>query len=61
MDLGWSYHVPQRKEYFETLKLELGGVVLLGDHKACKVYGIGIMILKMVDDCESIYTIWDMF
>lgn len=41
-----------KKEYFETLKLEQGGIVLLGENKACKVHGIGMIKLKMFDDHE---------
>lgn len=41
-----------RKEYFETLKLEQGGVVTIGDNKDCKVHGIGKVKHKMFDDRE---------
>ncbi|MCI25391.1 hypothetical protein A2U01_0046582, partial [Trifolium medium] len=37
MNSGCSYHMCSKKEYFETLVLLKGGVVHLGDGKACKV------------------------
>lgn len=53
---GWvissccSYHMCPRKEYFKTLKLEQGRIVLLGDNKACKVHVIGtVRIIKFKD------------
>lgn len=52
MDSCLAYHMCLRKEYFKSLKLTWGGIVLLGDDKACKVHGIGIVILKMFDDHE---------
>ncbi|MCI56357.1 hypothetical protein A2U01_0077608, partial [Trifolium medium] len=39
-----------RKEYFETLERIEGGVVRLGNNKACKVQGTGRIRLKMFDD-----------
>ncbi|CAJ2674023.1 unnamed protein product [Trifolium pratense] len=50
MDSGCSYHICPRKEYFETLELKEGGVVRLGNNKACKVQGMGTIRLKMYDD-----------
>src|SRR4030065_2125670 len=47
LDSGCSYHICPRKEYFETLKLVEGGVVRLGNNKACKIQGIGNIRLKM--------------
>ena len=41
-----------RKEYFETLALKEGGVVRLGNKKACKVQGMGNVRLKMFDGRE---------
>ena len=52
IDSGCSYHMCPRIEYFETLKMVQGGVVRLGDNKACKVHGIGTVRLKMFDDRE---------
>lgn len=49
MDSGCSYHMCPRKEYFETLALKEGGVVRLGNNKACKVQGKGNVRLKMFD------------
>ncbi|MCI64392.1 hypothetical protein A2U01_0085650, partial [Trifolium medium] len=36
MDSGCSYHMCSKNEYFGTLELVEGGVVHLGDGKACK-------------------------
>ena len=36
LDSRCSYHMCPRKEYFETLALKEGGVVRLGNNKACK-------------------------
>lgn len=52
IDSSCSYHMCQRKEYFETLKLEQGGIVILGDNKSCKVHGISTPRLKTFDDRE---------
>ena len=49
---GCSYHMFPRKEYFETLALKEGGVVRLGNNKACKVQGMGTVRLKMFDGRE---------
>lgn len=38
-------HVPKEK-YFETLNLGYDGVVCLGNYRACKVYGVGMVKLK---------------
>ena len=50
LDSGCSYHICPRKEYFETLELKEGGVVRLGNNKACKIQGMGTIRLKMFDD-----------
>jgi len=50
LDSGCSYHICLRKEYFERLELKEGGVVFLGNNKACKIQGMGIIRLKMFDD-----------
>ena len=52
IDSGFSYHMCPRIEYFEILKMVQGGIVRLGDNKACKVHGIGIVKFKMFDDHE---------
>lgn len=52
LDSGCSYHMCPRKEYFETLALKEGGVVRLGNNKACKVQGMGTVRLKMFDGRE---------
>jgi len=54
LDLGCSYHMCPRKEYFETLALKEGGVVRLGNNKSCKVQGMGTVCLKMFDSRESL-------
>lgn len=50
MDSGCTYHMCPVKEFFETLELREGGVVLLGKDKACKVQHKGSIRLKMFDD-----------
>lgn len=55
MNLGCYYQICLRKDYFETLKLEQNGVVILGENKACKVHHIGTIILKMFDDYNVRY------
>jgi len=50
LDSGCSYHICPRKEYFETLELKEGGVVCLGNNKACRIQGMGTIHLKMFDD-----------
>jgi len=37
LDSGCSYHICPRKKYFEALELKEGGVVRLGNNKACKI------------------------
>jgi len=50
LNSGCSYHICPRKKYFETLELKEGGVVRLGNNKACKIQGMGTIHLKMFDD-----------
>ena len=50
LDSRCSYHICPIKEYFETLDLKEGGVVRLGNNKACKIKGMGTIRLKMFDD-----------
>jgi len=38
------------KDYFEDLEQKEYGTVLLGNDKACKVHGIGIVRLRMFDN-----------
>lgn len=52
MDLGYSYSMSLKKEYFEVLWLKLGGVIRLSNNKTCKVYGIVTVRLKMFDNCN---------
>lgn len=52
MDSRCSHHKCQIKEYFETLELKGGSVVLISNIKTCKVYGIMKARHKMFDTCE---------
>ncbi|MCI68218.1 hypothetical protein A2U01_0089477, partial [Trifolium medium] len=40
-----------KKEYFEALELVEGGIVHLGDGKACKVRGVVSVCLRRFDNC----------
>lgn len=55
MDSSFSYQMYPKKIILETLKMDQGGVVLLGDNNSCKVYGIGTMRLKMFDNHEFLF------
>jgi len=50
LDSGCSYHICPRKEYIQTMELKEGGVVRLGNNKACKIQGMGTIRLKIFDD-----------
>lgn len=41
-----------RKSNFKSLELKEGGMVLLGNNKACKVKGMGTIRLKLFDNHE---------
>ena len=43
MDSGCTYHMCPVKDYFEDLEQKEHGTILLGNNKACKVHGIGIV------------------
>ncbi|RDX64245.1 putative mitochondrial protein, partial [Mucuna pruriens] len=47
MDSSCTLHMCPRKDYFESLNLKEGGVVLLGNNKPCKVQGMGSIRLNM--------------
>jgi hypothetical protein len=50
MDSGCSYHMCPNKDYFESLELKHGGLVLLGDDQPCIVQGIGTVRLRMYNN-----------
>lgn len=54
MDSGCTFHMCLRKEYFETIDLKEGGMVLLGNNKPCKVQGQGSIQLKMFNGQETL-------
>ena len=54
IDSGCSYHMCPNKEYFESLELRQGGLVLLGDDQPCRVQGIGTVRLRMYDNKDFI-------
>ena len=49
MDSGCSFHMCPKKEMFSVFKEVSGGIVLLGDNKACNVLGIGSVVITMFD------------
>lgn len=51
LDSGCSFHMSPHKEWFHNFKKCEGGMVLLGDNKACKIMGIGSVVIKMFDGC----------
>jgi len=54
MNLGYTYHMCPMEEFFETLKLKEGTVVLLGNNKVCKVQDMWSITLKMFDNWEML-------
>ncbi|XP_020582332.1 uncharacterized protein LOC110025962 [Phalaenopsis equestris] len=54
LDSGCSFHMRPHKYWFESLQLENGGSVLLGDNKACRVVDSGTIKIKMFDGAERI-------
>ncbi|MCI71151.1 hypothetical protein A2U01_0092414, partial [Trifolium medium] len=56
MDFGCSYHMCSMKEYFETVELVEGGVVHLGNGKACKVQRMGSVCLTTFANCGFLFT-----
>lgn len=52
MELVCFYHISTKEEYFETLKPEQSGVVILVSNKAYKIYGIDTVKIKMFDENE---------
>lgn len=53
MDSSCSFYMTPNKGWFEELKLQDGGMVLLGD-KTCKVARIGFVRIKMHDGIETL-------
>ena len=53
MDSGCTFHVCPRRE---SLILNEGGVVMLGNNKPYKVQGMGSICLKMFNDKETLLT-----
>ncbi|RDX69165.1 putative mitochondrial protein, partial [Mucuna pruriens] len=53
MDSSCTLHMCPRKDYFESLNLKEGGVVLLGNNKPCKVQGMGSIRLKMFSASQN--------
>uniref|UniRef100_A0A803PVB6 Integrase catalytic domain-containing protein n=1 Tax=Cannabis sativa TaxID=3483 RepID=A0A803PVB6_CANSA len=49
LDSGCSFHVKPRRELFSDIKKIEGGSVLLGDNKACKISGMGSVLITMND------------
>jgi len=54
LDSGCTYHMSPNKSWFEDLKIEHGGSVLLGNNKACKVISTGNIRIKMFDGIERV-------
>ncbi|KEH40324.1 hypothetical protein MTR_1g027280 [Medicago truncatula] len=52
LDLGFSYHMCPRKEYFKTFGSKRRRSCSTRNNKACKVQGMGTVRLKMFDCCE---------
>ena len=48
-DLGCTYHMYTKKEWFKNLNLMNGGRVLLAENRPCNVAGIGDILIKMHD------------
>jgi hypothetical protein len=49
MDSACTFHICPKKEWFSSLNLINGGVVLMGNDVACKTKGIGKICLKLHD------------
>ena len=52
--LGCSFHMCPNKTWFETLEESDHEIILLGNNKGCKVMGIGIVRIQMIDGMERI-------
>lgn len=56
LDSGCTFHMTPNKAWFEDLKEEDGGVVLLGNNKPCKVKGIGSVRIRFHSGAEKVLT-----
>ncbi|KAE8688065.1 hypothetical protein F3Y22_tig00111002pilonHSYRG00100 [Hibiscus syriacus] len=54
LDSSCSFYMCPHEDWFETLQLVSGRSILLGDNKACRVVGRGIIIIRMFDGAERI-------
>lgn len=54
VDSGCSFHMCPTKSWFETLKEEEQGLVILGNNKTCRVKGIGSIRLRMYDGVDRV-------
>lgn len=54
LDSGCSFHMCPIKSWFEDLKEQEEGMVLLGNDKACKIKGIGVIRIRMYDGIDRI-------
>ena len=54
LDSGCSFHMTPNKFFFCSFKDQDSGSVLLGDNKACKIAGIGSVLIKMHDGSERV-------
>lgn len=54
MDSRCSFHITPNKNWFEEIKLEEGGHVLLCNNKSCKIMGIGSIRIKIYDGVEQV-------
>lgn len=52
MDSGCSFHMTLNKEWFETIEFKEEGKVLLGNNKACRVLGKGLIRIQIFDGLE---------
>src|SRR3954470_16357279 len=56
MDSGCTWHMNPNKNLFEKLCDQDGGLVLLGNNKACKIAGVGSVRFKLHDDSIRLLT-----
>ncbi|RDX92513.1 hypothetical protein CR513_25349, partial [Mucuna pruriens] len=52
MDSGCTFHMCPRKDYFESLNLKEGGVVLLGNNKYVPKLKRSLIFISMFDNLE---------
>jgi len=56
MDTGCSYHMTHKKEWFETLREDVGGSVRMGNKTTSKVKGVGNVRIKNEDGSTFLLT-----